>query len=184
MPRRFCTSCPEFRNCEWFIWSTISAWRTRRRRRDSWVCSRDRKSWSGSRSATPNRSRALPKKAQRTRTRVRIMHWAFWISIVLLVYVHAGYWLLLRILPGRRRARVDQPLPAVSLIIPAHNEAQCLGAKLRNALDEIDYPGELLEVIVASDASSDATVAIARSFEPRGVRVLDFDQRRGKASVL
>jgi len=112
------------------------------------------------------------------------MHWAFWISIVLLVYVHAGYWLLLRILPGRRRARVDQPLPAVSLIIPAHNEAQCLGAKLRNALDEIDYPGELLEVIVASDASSDATVAIARSFEPRGVRVLDFDQRRGKASVL
>lgn len=112
------------------------------------------------------------------------MRWAFWISIVILLYAHAGYWLVLRILPGRRRPRNEMALPCVSLIIPAYNEAQCLGAKLRNVLDEIDYPRERLEVIVASDGSSDATVAIARSFEGRGVRLLDFEQRRGKASVL
>lgn len=112
------------------------------------------------------------------------MHWVFWISIAAMFYVHAGYWLLLRIIPGRRRNRVEVTLPHVSLIIPAYNEAQCLAAKLRNVLDEIDYPRDCLEIIVASDGSSDATVAIARSFEARGVRVLDFDQRRGKASVL
>ncbi len=76
-------------------------------------------------------------------------------------------------------------LPApISLIIPAYNEEKCLAAKLRNAVDEIDYPRELLEIIVASDGSSDTTLEIAGSFEDRGIRVLVFPIRRGKASVL
>src|SRR5579872_521041 len=112
------------------------------------------------------------------------MEWAFWISIVVLAYVHAGYWAILHLLPGRRRAPHPASRPAVTLIIPAHNEEKCLAGKLRNALDEIDYPRELLEVIVVSDGSNDGTIEIARSFESRGVRILEFEHRRGKASVL
>jgi len=40
-----------------------------------------------------------------------------------------------------------------------------------------------LEILVASDGSSDDTVALARRFENRGVRVLDYQVNRGKASV-
>lgn len=112
------------------------------------------------------------------------MIWAFWISFTILVYVHVGYWAVLHVIPGCRRAPAPGPLPAVTLIVPAHNEEKCLAAKLRNTLEEIDYPRELLEIIVASDASTDGTVGIARSYEARGVRVLAFDQRRGKTSAL
>ena len=72
--------------------------------------------------------------------------------------------------------------PTVSLIICAHNEAAAIGAKLENAL-ALDYPTDHLEIWLASDGSTDATVEIARGFEARGVRVLDLP-RRGKAFAL
>lgn len=72
---------------------------------------------------------------------------------------------------------------SVSLIIPAHNEAEVLAAKLQNAL-ALDYPKEQLEIVVVSDGSTDGTVEIARSYAADGIQVLDLQPNRGKASAL
>jgi cellulose synthase/poly-beta-1,6-N-acetylglucosamine synthase-like glycosyltransferase len=70
-----------------------------------------------------------------------------------------------------------------TLIVPAHNEEIVLQAKLENAVSLNATPGGL-DIIVASDGSSDRTVEIARAFEDQGVRVLEYKERRGKASVV
>jgi cellulose synthase/poly-beta-1,6-N-acetylglucosamine synthase-like glycosyltransferase len=67
----------------------------------------------------------------------------------------------------------------VSVIIAAHNEEERVAARLRNCLAQ-GYPSHL-EIIVASDGSTDRTVEIAREYE--GVVVLDFPQNRGRAAV-
>ncbi len=90
----------------------------------------------------------------------------FWLSAGLIVYTHLGYplvlWVLVRL---RGRTAATGPAagaPAVSLIVPAYDEEEVIAAKVANAL-ALDYPRELLEVIVASDGSSDATVERARA---------------------
>lgn len=109
----------------------------------------------------------------------------FWIALVVLAYVHIGYFLLLFVLGSRRRPLGDTmaELPRVSLIIPAHNEEKVLTAKLENAL-ALDYPDDRLEILVASDGSSDRTNDMASAATNRGVKLLAFAERRGKASVL
>jgi cellulose synthase/poly-beta-1,6-N-acetylglucosamine synthase-like glycosyltransferase len=88
----------------------------------------------------------------------------FWASTALIAYTHLGYPALLTLLTRRRRGRTyvePDPLPLVSLIVAAHDEEDVIAAKVANAL-ALDYPREQLEVIVASDGSSDATAARAR----------------------
>jgi cellulose synthase/poly-beta-1,6-N-acetylglucosamine synthase-like glycosyltransferase len=89
----------------------------------------------------------------------------FWLCAVLLVYAQFGYPLVLAALGRLRRARAAAPAPAepptVSLIVAAYDEEAVIGRKVGNAL-ALDYPRERLEVVVASDGSSDATVQEAR----------------------
>src|SRR3954468_15351928 len=89
---------------------------------------------------------------------------AFWVCAGLLAYTHVGYPLVLALLARGRRVppaiELGQ-LPAVSLIVAAHDEEQVIAAKVANAL-ALDYPRELLEVIVASDGSTDRTAQVAR----------------------
>jgi len=77
----------------------------------------------------------------------------------------------------------DSNLPSVSLLIAAHNEQAVIEERLINAL-AVDYPGEKLEIVIASDGSSDRTAEIVRRYADRGVRLLDYGKRRGKACVL
>jgi cellulose synthase/poly-beta-1,6-N-acetylglucosamine synthase-like glycosyltransferase len=74
-------------------------------------------------------------------------------------------------------------LPSVTLLIAAHNEERWIRERIENAL-EMDYPRDKLEVLVASDGSRDATVEIVRRYAGQNVRVLDFRENRGKATVL
>ncbi|HWB69555.1 MAG TPA: glycosyltransferase [Solirubrobacterales bacterium] len=90
----------------------------------------------------------------------------FWVSVGMILYAHAGYPLALRALLATRRRPTLAPgrweqLPFVSLIVAAYDEEEVIAAKVANAL-ALDYPRERLEVIVASDGSSDATVQQAR----------------------
>src|SRR5439155_26713424 len=116
--------------------------------------------------------------------RVTILAIAFWISVGLLVYTHLGYpallWLLAR-LRGTEEdlAEVAEP-PGVSLIVAAHDEEAVIERKVRDAL-ALDYPRERLEVIVASDGSSDRTVELARA--AGADLVLDLP-RGGKVAAL
>jgi cellulose synthase/poly-beta-1,6-N-acetylglucosamine synthase-like glycosyltransferase len=91
----------------------------------------------------------------------------FWACAGLIVYTHAGYPLLLRTLLSRRRRPTLSPgrwdeLPRVSLIVPAYDEEEVIAAKVANTL-ALDYPRERLQLIVASDGSSDATAERARA---------------------
>jgi cellulose synthase/poly-beta-1,6-N-acetylglucosamine synthase-like glycosyltransferase len=72
--------------------------------------------------------------------------------------------------------------PSVSVIIAAYNEERDLAAKLENTL-ALDYPKELMEVIVTSDCSTDRTDDIARGFAPRGVRLHRQPERYGKTAA-
>jgi cellulose synthase/poly-beta-1,6-N-acetylglucosamine synthase-like glycosyltransferase len=91
----------------------------------------------------------------------------FWLSSGLIAYTHLGYPLVLRLLIALRRRPTLEPgvweeLPRVSLIVAAYDEDEVIEAKMANAL-ALDYPRERLELIVASDGSSDATVERARA---------------------
>lgn len=88
---------------------------------------------------------------------------------------------------GYMFARIRKPHfvsnDSVSLIVPAHNEESVIRRKMENVL-AVEAPADVFEVLVASDGSVDGTVGIAREFEGSRVRVLEFRERRGKASVL
>src|SRR5690606_1374516 len=55
--------------------------------------------------------------------------------------------------------------------------------KLQNSL-ALDYPPDRLQVVVASDGSSDRTNAIVRRYESRGVRLFGYPVRRGKIATI
>ncbi|MGN6816673.1 MAG: glycosyltransferase [Solirubrobacterales bacterium] len=99
----------------------------------------------------------------------------FWLSAALLVYTHLGYPVVLAALVRLPRFHHRGPyrgfkggndaveeLPTVSLIVPAYDEEEVIAAKVANAL-ALDYPRERLQIIVASDGSSDATAERARA---------------------
>lgn len=108
----------------------------------------------------------------------------FWVSVALLVYTHIGYPLVLWALTRSRRDRPEPasegPLPRVSLIVAAHDEEDVIDRKVRDALAQ-DYPRERLEVVIASDGSTDRTVEAARA--AGADQVLDLP-RGGKVAAL
>lgn len=105
----------------------------------------------------------------------------FWLCCGLIVWTQVGYAAALAVLArvlapagstrGERTRRAPRvaaaesrppvSLPALSLIIAAHDEQAVIAAKVENAL-ALDYPHELLQVIVACDGCTDATAALAR----------------------
>ena len=128
-----------------------------------------------------------------------VMEFIFWISVIIVGYVYFGYPLLLSFLSGIMSAkkatrRGDDSTgggtnpshlnpPNVTLIISAYNEEQVIGKKLINAL-ALDYPKDLLEILVVSDCSMDGTDAIVESFADQGVRLLRLNERHGKTYGL
>ena len=106
------------------------------------------------------------------------------VSVAALAYAYVGYPLLLWLMSlWRARAVKAAPCePLVSVIITAYNEERDLRGKLENTLT-LDYPQDKLEVIVASDCSTDATDDIAREFAPQGVILHRQLAREGKTSA-
>jgi cellulose synthase/poly-beta-1,6-N-acetylglucosamine synthase-like glycosyltransferase len=108
----------------------------------------------------------------------------FWLSAAALGYTYVGYPLLIASISALRPKRVRRAKcePSVTVIITAYNEERALAAKLENTL-ALDYPRELIEIIVASDCSTDRTEKIARSFQARGVLLHRQVQRFGKTAA-
>jgi glycosyltransferase involved in cell wall biosynthesis len=110
----------------------------------------------------------------------------FWSAATLIVYVYAGYPLLLglvRALGGARRVAVGEHHPPLTLIVSAYNEAEIIGEKIANSLS-LDYPADRLEVLVVSDCSSDATDAIVAGVSDPRVRLIRMAERGGKTLGL
>ena len=108
----------------------------------------------------------------------------FWLSASALFYAYAGYPVLLALVSAVRPRKVRRGKfeTSVTVIITAYNEERALAGKLENTL-ALDYPRALLEVIVASDCSTDRTDEIARAFASRGVRLHRQPDRLGKTAA-
>lgn len=109
----------------------------------------------------------------------------FFISGFCCVYSYFIYPILLKLLPARRKIESVQlvsnlsDLPSLSLIITVHNEALRIKEKIENSL-LISYPNNLLEVIIASDGSTDETELIVKSYADLGIKLVIADDRKGK----
>ena len=83
---------------------------------------------------------------------------------------------------GRAPAARGAAWPLISIQVPVYNEAAVIGRTLE-ALLAADYPADRRQILVVSDASSDATDDIVRSFADRGVELLRLPERRGKTAA-
>jgi len=110
----------------------------------------------------------------------------FWCPVGILTY----HWMLYPVLLwGIGKVRRRGPAPAgqtepfrVSIVMAAYNEEELIAGKISNCL-ELDYPVDRMEVLVGSDASSDRTDAIVRSFTDSRVRLIRYEPQAGKTVV-
>lgn len=109
----------------------------------------------------------------------------FFILIFLTVYPYVIYPITLRIFSFFYKKEVKSRIqtPLVSLIISAYNEEEVIDSRIENAL-AMDYPKDLLEIIVVSDKSTDGTDEIVRHFSSRGVVLIPQPVRHGKTAGL
>ncbi len=129
-----------------------------------------------------------------------ILEIVFWVCAALIVWTQIGYAAALAVLarlfahppahaPTPAPAPTpEEPLPSLSLIVAAHDEESVIAAKVANALG-LDYPRELLEVIVTCDGCTDATAQRAREAGAdlvlelaRGGKIRAQDAAVGRAS--
>lgn len=109
----------------------------------------------------------------------------FWVALTFLLYTYAGYplWLWLCRRWWFRPIRKANLTPSVSILIAAHNEAAVLARKLKN-LAELNYPKELLEILVVSDGSTDETERIVKTATNPRLRALLLPYHFGKVVAL
>ena len=115
------------------------------------------------------------------------METLFWTSVLVVVYVYAGYPLLLAAWsaaggrPVRKRDVTDvRDWPSVSVVVAAHNEGTRLPARVTNLLQQV-YPRPL-EIIVVSDGSTDSTSRAVAPFTSR-IKFIELP-RSGKPGAL
>ncbi len=113
----------------------------------------------------------------------------FWGALGLLTYsyvlypVLVGLWArLARRTPAREICAVTD-WPTVTLVVAAYKEERFIQERLENAA-RTDYPEGKFDVVIGCDGQEDRTGQIVAAFDDRRVRLLQFPQRRGKASVL
>ncbi len=113
----------------------------------------------------------------------------FWVSLLAISYAYVGYpailWLVSRFgwLSERSGTGQGTHLPSVTMIVSAYNEEEVIAEKIENALS-LDYPQELLEIVVVSDGSSDRTGEIVLQFASKGVVLRHYEGRIGKTACL
>jgi poly-beta-1,6-N-acetyl-D-glucosamine synthase len=108
----------------------------------------------------------------------------FWVALALLFFTYAGYPLLIAALTrGRRRPEPHPPAqwPRVTVVLVARNESSRIIPRIENLLAS-DYPADALDIVVASDGSTDDTARLLEN-RPR-VHVLAFTEGRGKSACL
>ncbi|MBI5198694.1 MAG: glycosyltransferase family 2 protein [Nitrospirae bacterium] len=123
----------------------------------------------------------------------------FFSSLFLILYTYILYPLFLLLLASLvqsmrdirylwnrtdRRKRVDHGnFPFISIIVAAYNEEGVIEQKILNCMG-LDYPKDRMEIIIASDCSTDRTNSIVAGYANMGINLIAFAERRGKTSVL
>jgi len=102
----------------------------------------------------------------------------------LIFFTYFGYPVSLYLLSIFRRKIVKKAnlFPDVTMIITAYNEERRIKDKLDNTL-ALEYPGDKLQILVASDGSTDQTNAIVKEYEKNNIELLTIKKRRGKENA-
>ncbi len=102
------------------------------------------------------------------------MWWVVAVCLAFVAYTYVGYPLLLQLLArGRRRqyniqaVRLSEDLPAVTVLIAAHNEEANIRRRIENLL-ACDYPADRMSIVVSCDGCTDRTADIARGMKVFG----------------
>ena len=110
----------------------------------------------------------------------------FYTSLFLIFYGYFGYPLSLLFvsLLKSNNKRVINPdyYPYVTLIITAYNEEKRIEKKIENTIS-LNYPKHKLQIIVASDGSTDKTNDIVKRYNDYGIELLEIAERRGKENA-
>ena len=106
----------------------------------------------------------------------------FWLSLAIVLYTYVGYGLIVWLWARSARGNI-QPLapgfePAVTLVVPAYNEADILDEKVRNC-QALDYPAGQLRLLFITDGSTDHSGDVLAAYP--GVRHLHQPARAGKS---
>jgi cellulose synthase/poly-beta-1,6-N-acetylglucosamine synthase-like glycosyltransferase len=109
----------------------------------------------------------------------------FWVCLFFIFYGYLGYPILIKLISQIKPKPVKRSYyePSVTLLIPAYNEERIIGEKIENSLS-LDYPKDKLEIVIASDGSTDNTCQVAKGYLPLGVRLLEYREHQGKFSLL
>jgi len=107
-----------------------------------------------------------------------------WVMAAVLVYVYAGYPLLLALIGTlvRRPKAAPGYFPTLSVLIAAYNEEIGIQKKVEQTL-ALDYPADKIEIIVLSDGSTDRTDEMVKDFMDPRVRLLRTPVRKGKTNA-
>ncbi|MEX0968022.1 MAG: glycosyltransferase [Bacteroidia bacterium] len=115
----------------------------------------------------------------------------FWFSVACLLHSYFFYPVVLWVL-GRSKqfghavfSESDPALPTVSILLAAYNEEKVIAEKIRSTF-RTSYPHHKIEMLIGSDASTDATNAIIRECEKEfpHLQLVNFPGRTGKAGII
>lgn len=117
------------------------------------------------------------------------MTWLMLVSLLVLLYVYGGYYLLLKMAvaikggkPPETKDPAPESLPSITVLLTVFNEEERVAGRIRNIL-ECTYPRDKLEILVASDGSTDHTDSIVLSFNEANVRLFRPRSRGGKTAT-
>lgn len=108
----------------------------------------------------------------------------FWLNAGAIFYVYIGYPALVYLLSLWRSVPPKKATitPTLTILITAYNEAGQIREKIENTI-AIEYPKDKLQIIVASDCSSDQTDEIVGTYADKGILLVRQNSRKGKTSA-
>jgi cellulose synthase/poly-beta-1,6-N-acetylglucosamine synthase-like glycosyltransferase len=113
----------------------------------------------------------------------------FWISLFLIFYSYLIFPILLQWMARNKEfseeVLLPEEFPFISVLISAFNEEYVIESKIESLLKS-DYPPERMEILVGSDASTDATNQILKQLNEAHpmIQVRLFEERTGKPGVV
>jgi cellulose synthase/poly-beta-1,6-N-acetylglucosamine synthase-like glycosyltransferase len=113
----------------------------------------------------------------------------FYISLFLIFYTYVIFPVILHLMSVRKKVvsgfESNQHFPGVSIIISVFNEERVISEKIESILQS-DYPKDKIELIIGSDASTDSTSGIIKSYGDKYpfIHFFEFNERRGKPTVI
>jgi len=109
----------------------------------------------------------------------------FWLFVGSILYTYFGYPIFISLLARLKPQKIKyrKTTPSVTLLIAAYNEQDVIEKKILNT-QALDYPKNLLQILIVADGSNDSTPEIIKKYSQSGVDLLYEPERRGKMAAI